>query len=228
MSDKAETMECVDCSGRGFRGVLGGLCPTCSGTGVRTTGAVAGVLEPLHGMAFNLEDARGHIARLSEQNAALLQQVDEQQETIAALTTDRDVLRLEVQRLKDLNHESQDLYAAIEAERDSLRENLGLSLRHNGEMASKLAALTAKRDELQLALDTATAKRGFDSDRFKAEAERLTAQAYEANARAESYLRVIEALRYELAGVMHCHAATIRSIVRLANAGLELPEVECP
>ena len=43
---------------------------------------------------------------------------------IAALTTDRDVLRLEVQRLKDLNHESQDLYAAIEAERDELRRNL--------------------------------------------------------------------------------------------------------
>ena len=312
MSNKAETMECVDCSGRGFRGVLGGLCPTCSGTGVRTTGeiltddriaaeikrgidptglrttgAVVGVPEPnplapaLDAMKverdqFSLalkvatekrdhdhaeierlkreiaidesgykgeiatlkverEKARADVRRLKEDERGLL--ADN-----AALTADRDVLRLEVQRLKDLNHESQDLYAAIEAERDELRENLKLGQLHNGEMASKLAVLNAERDEARAEVERLKIKcqqqrrdcvefagelRVAEEDERKAaeQVAALVSMVDEQRARAESYLRVIEALRYELAAAVHCHAATIRSIVRLANAGLELPEV---
>lgn len=170
MSDKAETMECVDCSGRGFRGVLGGLCPTCSGTGVRTTGAVVGGLPPAVGIGGYVyapdhnsgatvtddrdatiaaqaaeierlkaesirrytENADGTINMLRDQVRQLTDERDEVErernalllrvaEDIAPVEADRDVLRLEVQRLKDLNFESQDLYAAIEAERDALR-----------------------------------------------------------------------------------------------------------
>lgn len=153
MSDKAETTECVDCSGRGFRGVLGGLCPTCSGTGVRTTGAVAandyGEPQPTTGAVVESAAAQASCVRCGGEGVLheggvhelcpacqgtripprrLAVEIASQSATIAAqaaeietLTTDRDVLRLEVQRLKDLNFESQDLYAAIEAERDELR-----------------------------------------------------------------------------------------------------------
>ncbi len=216
MSDKAETVECVDCSGRGFRGVLGGLCPTCSGTGVRTTGAVVGRLtmpEPHDEAGYTgmwqrlrrrIEEitpcglragGRPTLDREDVMAALALDSpvpwVDESE--FERLTTDRDVLRLEVQRLKDLNFDSQDLYAAIEAERDELR---------------------AEVERLKRELCTA---------------EKEITHMRESNGRADDYSakleRVIEALRYELAAAVHCHAATIRSIVRLANAGLELPEV---
>jgi len=229
---------------------------------------------------------------------------DDRDATIAALTTDRDVLRLEVQRLKDLNFEAQDLYAAIEAERDELRAEverlketrdelrerldrrekqlehasidrplllaeLELAERQRDEavshceiMAAEVRRLTEERDEAELLAwksgmrsvppaneeAAATYRNPYDPEVMRrrladlegkhgwqwyeqklAAAEKEIFHMREPNGRADDYSakleRVIEALRYELAGVVHCHAATIRSIVRLANAGLELPEV---
>ncbi len=198
MSGKAETMECVDCSGRGFRGVLGGLCPTCSGTGVRT-GAVVGA----SGIENVICGACGRPDRV------LTAALTERDATIAALTTDRDQLRLEVQRLKDLNFESQDLYAAIEAERDELRENLKLGQSHNGEMASKLAALNAERDEARAEVERLKIKcqqqrrdcvefagelRVAEEDERKAaeQVAALVSMVDEHRQRAESYLAVID------------------------------------
>lgn len=190
----AETVTCENCHGKGavYRSDLEdfvGECPTCSGTGVRTTGEVVGVLpetpDPVTDESCRHCNGRGVRSQMQDgtlrifacecrlpPNVRLLEYIhspevsgvfvsDQRDATIAALTTDRDVLRLEVQRLKDLNFESQDLYAAIEAERDELR---------------------ARVDELFEQRNEAVRR-----------AETITADWRESHKRAESYLRVIEA-----------------------------------
>ncbi len=243
MSDKAETVTCEECGGKGE--VLGPLdhalvekCGVCSGTGVRTTGAVVasdgidrrdawgrkyGEPQPAaanatghDGCIRGPDEAKGTIAAQAAEierlkasfrqqmqwadNAAarkvgtddaVLADAQELRNRVEQIGQDRDVLRLEVQRLKDLNFESQ--------ERDEAR---------------------AEIERLKLRLTESLVELGA--------AEKEIAHMRESNGRADDYSakleRVIEALRYELAVVEHCHAATIRSIVRLANAELELPE----
>ena len=41
---EATSKTCEECGGRGFRGVKGGLCATCNGTGITTTGKFLGTL----------------------------------------------------------------------------------------------------------------------------------------------------------------------------------------
>ncbi len=219
MSDKAETVTCENCRGKGSVLIHNGVnwnCLKCNGTGVRTTGAVVGALTmpstpdpvtddtwtptitttqgdapsaatgnglryvyaPGHdsgatvnatghdGCIRGLDEAKATIAaqaaeieamksvigRISPENTSLRVAVDRlkgelrtSQEQYGAkvdelkiVRAERDVLRLEVQRLKDLSHESQDLYAAIEAERDELKaeleriRTLGLKTLHEG------------------------------------------------------------------------------------------------
>lgn len=190
MSNQAETTECVDCSGRGFRGVLGGLCPTCSGTGVRTTGAVNATGHD--GCIRGLDKAKATIAAQAAEIERLKGELHEAytDDATGDVFKDRDVLRLEVQKLKDERHEAADLYAAIEAERDALRAKLDAELSH------PLRAIAEKQRE--------------DFDRLLSEA----------NARAESYLRVIEAKDAEIAAMAEGWKASLRAGVAMSEAGL--------
>lgn len=110
---------------------------------------------------------------------------------LAELTTDRDTLRLEVQRLKDLNFEAQDRYAALEAERDALKEH---PLR---------AIAERQREDFTRLLD-------------------------EANDRAEKYLRVIKAKDLELFYTVVARSAALKACAAMAEAGLPLHVIEKP
>lgn len=108
------------------------------------------------------------------------------------MVTERDTLRLEVQRLKDASFEAQDRYAALEAERDALQIRVKSLVDHSKLLESRLDAQT----------------------KYGAEAN--------ANARAEKYLAVIKAKDLELAYVAAARNASIKSFVAMAEAGLPL------
>ena len=204
MSDKAETVTCTDCDGIGHLLIHPHAdCPTCSGTGVRTTGEVDPTRRTCGECGTEIDVRFGDCAVFGVHTLLFVQSdsgfdsgatvTDERDATIAALTTERDVLRLEVQRLKDLNFESQDLYAAIEAERDELRDNT-------------VPGLEEERDGLRAAIGLRE---------YQAKEDRT-----EASARAESYLRVIEAKDAEIAAMAEGWKASLRTGVAMAEAGL--------
>lgn len=93
-------------------------------------------------------------ARSDSQNASISyfeQESASHNAALAEATTERDVLRLENQRLKDLSFEAQDRYAALEAERDEL-ETANATLRMLNESVDNKCEENRIRAEKYLAV----------------------------------------------------------------------------
>jgi hypothetical protein len=116
--------------------------------------------------------------------------IDAYTEKIAELTTDRDTLRLEVQKLKDLNFEAQDRYAALEAERDEAR-------RASETVHSHYVLALKQRDEA-VANTRAECDKGYEAlfqahQRMVAERDELKRERAERMSALEAAMRTIAA-----------------------------------
>jgi chromosome segregation ATPase len=194
--------------------------------------------DPLSGLRPDPKDATiAVIAALTTERDAWVEASSRAEERIATLTTDRDTLRLEVQRLKDLNFEAQDRYAALEAERDEARRasetvhsHYVLALKQRDEA---VADTRAECDKGYEALFQAHQRMVAERDELKTKVDELTnttwklrSEGVEERARAESYLRVIEAKDAEILAALRLRSATIRTIAAMSAASLEFREVD--
>lgn len=115
-----------------------------------------------------IAEKSAEIDRLRGNRNSLERLVAEHELTISQLEDHCDTLRLEVQKLKDLNFEAQDRYAALEAERDEL-------VRRGGLDTVEVAVFKAEQDALRRALDAAMRTIGAQNAQVRAMNEQLDA-----------------------------------------------------
>lgn len=132
-----------------------------------------------HGFAFNIEDAKGHITRLREQNDRLLEQVGSQEDTIAALRSELDYLRKMAKAYQETAEargvERDDLLARVEGQ-DREIETLKAALERSTERNKSYCASVDFYEQESRSHDAALAE-------VKTEERRLGGCLYEANER---------------------------------------------
>jgi hypothetical protein len=157
--------------------------------------------------------------RSDSQNASIAyfeQESASHDSALAEVTTERDTLRLEVQKLKDLNFEAQDRYAALEAERDEAR-------RASETVHSHYVLALKQRDEA-VANTRAECDKGYEAlfqahQRMVAERDELKRERAERMSALEAAMRTIAAQNAQVRAMNEQLDAVTRLIVqRMENS----------